>query len=80
MARFYRTLAPRGAGAVANRRKVDEGSSKRRGVDPTTCDPDYTPEQLEFMLAMQRYREENNRPFPTWSEALGVLKGLGYRK
>ncbi len=29
---------------------------------------------------MDAYRKTNNRPFPTWSEALGVLKSLGYRK
>lgn len=78
MKRFYPS---RGIGGNETQRlKKDAGKAKRRQVDPTTCDPDYNPDQIEFMLAMQKYRETNNRPFPTWSEALEVLKGLGYRK
>jgi hypothetical protein len=29
---------------------------------------------------MHEYGKNNHSPFPTWSEALAVLKGLGYRK
>ena len=32
------------------------------------------------MKAMDRYKRENRRPFPTWSEVLEVLRSLGYRK
>jgi hypothetical protein len=41
---------------------------------------DYTPAQLEFMLAMDRYKRRNNRPFPLWSEVLGVIESLGYAR
>jgi hypothetical protein len=41
---------------------------------------DYAPDEVEFLLAMERYKRERHRPFPTWSEVLAVLKGLGYRK
>jgi hypothetical protein len=41
---------------------------------------DYTPEQTEFMLAMDKYKRENRRPFPNWSEVLAVAISLGYRK
>jgi hypothetical protein len=37
-------------------------------------------EEIEFLEAMDRYQREKGRPFPTWSEALGVLRSLGYRK
>ena len=37
-------------------------------------------EAIEFMEAMENYRRENRRPFPTWSEVLEVLRLLGYRK
>lgn len=40
----------------------------------------YTPDEVEFMLAMDRYKRVNRRPFPTWHEVLGVLVSLGYRK
>jgi len=33
-----------------------------------------------FMKAMDQYKRDNRRPFPTWSEVLEVLRALGYRK
>jgi hypothetical protein len=57
-----------------------QASGRRRGVDPTTCDRDYTRDEVEFMLAMQEYKRTSGRPFPTWTEALEVLRSLGYTK
>ena len=57
------------------RRKVE----RRRQIDPTTCERDYRPDEVEFMKAMDRYKRENRRPFPTWSEVLEVMRSLGYR-
>lgn len=62
---------------AAEKRK---NSERRRLIDPTTCERDYTEEELEFMKAMERYKRENRRPFPTWSEVLEVLRSLGYRR
>src|SRR5919201_3212753 len=53
---------------------------RRRQVDPTTCERDYTDEEIVFMKAMDQYKRDNRRPFPTWSEVLEVLRALGYRK
>jgi len=53
---------------------------RRRQVDPTTCERDYTEEEIAFMKAMDQYKRDNRRPFPTWSEVLEVLYSLGYRK
>ena len=53
---------------------------RRRQVDPTTCERDYTDEEIIFMKAMDQYKRDNRRPFPTWSEVLEVLRALGYRK
>lgn len=53
---------------------------RRRQVDPTTCERDYTDEEISFMKAMEDYKAAFARPFPTWSEVLEVLKSLGYRK
>ncbi|MGQ0636042.1 MAG: hypothetical protein ACT4QC_15635 [Planctomycetaceae bacterium] len=58
------------------RRKVE----RRRQIDPTTCERDYTPEEIEFMRAMDEYKRRAGRQFPTWSEVLEVLKGLGYKR
>jgi hypothetical protein len=53
---------------------------RRRQVDPTTCERDYTDEEIIFMKAIDQYKRDNRRPFPTWSEVLEVLHALGYRK
>lgn len=41
---------------------------------------DYNPAQVEFMLALDRYKTVNRRPFPTCAEVLDVLLSLGYSK
>jgi hypothetical protein len=62
---------------AAEKRK---NSERRRLIDPTTCERDYNDDETEFMKAMDRYKRENRRPFPTWSEVLEVLHSLGYRR
>ncbi len=54
--------------------------AKRRLVDPVTCEKIYDLDDLEFLNAIERYKREQERPFPTWTEVLWVLKGLGYKK
>ncbi|MFN0208062.1 MAG: hypothetical protein ACKVS6_17290 [Planctomycetota bacterium] len=41
---------------------------------------DMSPEVLEFIKALDDYKTLYNRKFPGWSEVLGVLLSLGYRK
>jgi len=53
---------------------------RRRLVDPTTCERDYRPEEVEFMQALERYKRTSGRMFPTCSEVLEVLVSLGYRR
>ena len=55
-------------------------SGRRRFVDPTTCDRDYSMAEREFMQAMYDYKQSSGRMFPTWSEVLEVLRALGYEK
>jgi hypothetical protein len=55
-------------------------SGRRRLVDPTTCERDYSQAELEFMKAIQEYKAQSGRPFPTWSEVLEVVRSLGYQK
>ena len=62
---------------VANdRRKVQ----RRRQIDPTTCERDYNGDEIEFMRALDSYKRASGRMFPTCSEILEVIRGLGYRK
>lgn len=65
---------------AANAAKARQSSERRRLIDPTTCERDYSDDESEFMKAMDRYKRENRRPFPTWSEVLEVMRSLGYRK
>jgi hypothetical protein len=54
--------------------------NRRRQIDPTTCERDYTPDEVEFMGALDEYKRLNGRMFPTCSEVLEVLKKLGYER
>jgi len=58
------------------RRKVE----RRRQIDPTTCERDYTDDEIDFMKAMDIYKRRSGRQFPTWSEVLEVVRCMGYRK
>ena len=58
------------------RRKVE----RRRQIDPTTCERDYSEDEIEFMRAMDDYKRRSGRQFPTWSEVLEVVRSMGYRK
>ena len=53
---------------------------RRRQIDPTTCEREYTPEELEFMAALDAYKRSSGRMFPTCSEILEVLRDLGYER
>ena len=35
---------------------------------------------LEFIEALDRFKKQNGRPFPSWSEVLLVLRQLGYAR
>jgi hypothetical protein len=55
-----------------------EKVARRRQIDPTTCERDYTGDEIEFMQALEAYKVANGRMFPTCSEILEVIRGLGY--
>ncbi len=61
---------------AAERRKVP----RRRQIDPTTCERDYSLDEIEFMQAMDAYKRASGRMFPTCSEILEVIRALGYVK
>jgi hypothetical protein len=53
---------------------------RRRRIDPTTFEKQYTEEEMEFMNAMQRYKVQSGISFPTHDEVLRIAFELGYRK
>jgi hypothetical protein len=67
---------------AVERRKIERRVkvNRRRQIDPTTCERDYTPEELEFMNALDDYKRTSGRMFPTCSEVLEVIRNLGYQK
>ena len=74
-------FVPKNRGAAASRkartaRKADPPACK----NPITSDREYSPEEVEWMEAIQAYKLKTNRKFPTWCEVLAVLKELGYEK
>ena len=74
-----RTVKPKAAESCtppSERRKV----KRRRQIDPTTCEREYSDLEIEFMQAMDEYKRASGRMFPTCSEILEVLFKLGYRK
>ncbi len=69
-------VATEEAPAKKERRKVQ----RRRQIDPTTCERDYTTDEIEFMHALDDYKRASGRMFPTCSEILEVVRKLGYAK
>ncbi len=57
------------------------GPGRRRSDDRRSAEEgEMTDEQFEFIMAVNEYKRVNNRPFPTWTEVLDLIKALGYRK
>ena len=61
---------------AVERRKV----KRRRQIDPTTCEREYSDQEIQFMHAMDEYKRASGRMFPTCSEILEVISKLGYRQ
>ncbi len=55
-------------------------AARRRQIDPATCERDYSQDEVEFMNALNAYKRNSGRMFPTCSEILEILRTLGYEK
>ncbi len=64
--------------AVEQRKGERRKVQRRRQIDPTTCERDYTDEEIEFMQALDAYKRASGRMFPTCSEILEVIRDMGY--
>ena len=54
--------------------------NRRRRIDPTTFEKQYTEDEVEFMNAIQRFKMQSGKAFPTHGDSLRIALGLGYRK
>ena len=69
--------------SVAKKTHLDEDppEASNTGAKPTPTRPDeMSGEVIEFIQAIDQYKRLQQRPFPSWSEVLEVLKALGYSK
>lgn len=55
---------------------VDDEAPRTGTLRPDEMPPDV----IEFITAIDDYKRLNRRPFPTWSEVLEIVKGLGYER
>lgn len=88
--RRVRTAAESGYSGAERRvatRRQDTGLERRRGPGRRRSDDrrsaeegEMSPEQFEFVMAVETYKKVNKRMYPTWTEILEVLQQLGYRK
>lgn len=72
---------------VIDTRTKGTGLERRRGPGRRRSDfmksaeeGEMTPEQFLFIKAIDAYKRVNQRPFPTWTEVLEIIRKLGYRK
>ena len=73
--------------SVINNRYTDTGLERRRGPGRRRSDfikaaeeGEMTSEQFLFIMAIDAYKRVNQKPYPTWTEVLEVIRKLGYRK
>ena len=57
-----------------------EKKERRRRIDPTTFEKQYTDDEMEFMNAMQRFKELSGKTFPSYGDVIKVAVLLGYRR
>ncbi|MFY9342139.1 MAG: hypothetical protein WAT39_06610 [Planctomycetota bacterium] len=72
------------------RKPARKAAPRRPAVDPLAGidEPDRAApplaecdaEALEFIAAIDRFKKEHARPFPSWSEILLIVRRLGYTR
>ncbi|MBK8976953.1 MAG: hypothetical protein IPM29_13625 [Planctomycetes bacterium] len=68
------------AAPASAKRTAKHGLMARRAPPPAPQGLEVDPDVLQFIEALDLYRHQHSRPFPSWSEVLHVLRWLGYRK
>lgn len=69
-------VTPEPVEEVSERRRTD----RRKRIDPTTFEKQYTADELEFMNAMQEFKVRHAKAFPSHGDVLRVARSLGYRQ
>ena len=73
--------------SVVDRRPSNTGLDRRGGPGRRRNDfmksadeGEMSKEQFLFIKAIDAYKRANDRPYPSWTEVLEVIRKLGYRK
>ncbi len=83
--------ADRRSGQDRRRQQIPVAVERRSGLDRRTHpdrrtsasrggDLGVDADTVEFIQAVNRFKAQSGRPFPTWSELLQILRSLGYEK
>jgi hypothetical protein len=86
-----RATSDRRAGADRRQRDVPVAVERRSGIDRRSGvdrrdtgkrggEYDLDAETMEFIGAVNAFKARTGKPFPTWSEILGILRSLGWEK
>ncbi len=65
---------------VAKKPERRARKERRRRVDPTTFEKQYSDDEIEFMNAIQYFKTQTGRSFPSYGDVLRIAASLGYRK
>lgn len=87
-----RQLSAEDAGYTGPDRRSADRSERRTGLERrrgagirreeerrSAEEGEMTPEQFEFVKAIELYKRRKNKPFPTWVDVLELVTMLGYR-
>ncbi len=67
------------AGGAARARTNKARAKYHLHSGPDSLEPLHD-DDWEFCQAIERFKRDTHNPFPSWSEALAVLKTLGYHR
>ncbi len=67
------------AKAAGSSTRTSSRSAKRRSPKEAPDDPELLEfERLQFLKAMDKYKRQSGKTFPSWTEVLVVLRGIGW--
>lgn len=72
-----KTAPTRKSASTVARADADADNEPERSAPPLA---EVDGDVLEFIEALDRFKKRHNRPFPSWSEVLLVLRQLGYKR
>lgn len=67
--------------AAGNKRRANKAAKTAHENNRNPIRPDeMSTDLVEFITAIDSYKRIHERPFPSWSEVLDIVKALGYTR